>query len=103
MENEVHILEQHSIKNVIILSLKTNHKPSSCRANPPDIDTDGNNAPDEELETLENQALGYLNNKLNIDINSCDISACHVLNVNKHYGKHDPKKSLSDSPTGRIK
>ena len=45
----------------------------------PEKGSTGENAPEEEKESLERQVIGYLNKKLDLDIASNDISACHTL------------------------
>ena len=47
------------------------------------------------MDTLKKQVLGYLNNKLNLDIKSYVISSCHVLSVNKYYEEYDKQEIIA--------
>ena len=46
------------------------------------------NAPEEELQNLEHQVIGFLNNKLELNIKPADINACHTIK-NKQREKPD--------------
>ena len=84
LEDKIDQLEQYTRQeNIIITGLKTSHKSCSCRVTSNDANCDGENAPHEELETLENQVIGYLNTNLDVNIKACDVSACHTLNGDK--------------------
>ena len=41
--------------------------------------TEGENAPDKEQDSLEHEVVSFLKKKMNVDIQSSDISACHTL------------------------
>ena len=45
----------------------------------PEKGTNGENAPEEEKESIERQVIVYLNKKLDLDMASNDISGCHTL------------------------
>ena len=75
LEKRIDDLEQYSrIDNVVMHGLKTRCKVWSRQMTPYNA-----NAPHEELETLEEQVVDYLNSNLHVDIKSSDISACHTL------------------------
>ena len=92
LENIIDQLEQYRRhENIIIAGFKTKHKSWSHRVTSNDANCDGENAPHEELETLENQVIGYLNTNLNVNIKACDVSACHALNGDKKRTFDTPK------------
>ena len=74
-------------KNIIISGLKTSQAPWNRHLFPEKGST-GENAPEEEKESLLRQVIGYLNKKLDIDIVSNDISACRTLK-NRMRGNPD--------------
>ena len=79
LEARLDDLEQYKKKeNIIISGLKIS-KTQWNRHLFPEKGSTGENAPEEEKESLERQVIGYLNKKLDIDIVSNDISACHTL------------------------
>ena len=41
-------------------------------------DAHNQNAPEEELQNVEHQVIGFLNNKLELNIKPADINACHT-------------------------
>lgn len=81
LENRVEELEQYTRKEDIIISgLKPDYKSWARRAENHHEESRGNdNAPEVELESLEKQVLAFLNGKLDLNISSDDISACHTL------------------------
>ena len=80
LEKRIDDLEQYSrIDNVIIHGLKTRHKVWSTQITPYNANTHGENSPHEELKTLEEHVVGYLNSHLHVKIQSSDISTCHTL------------------------
>ena len=88
LENKIDQLEQYTRQeNIIITGLKTSRESLSRRVTSNAANCDGEDAPHEELETLENQVIGYLNTNLNVIIKACDKSACHTLNGDKHIGR----------------
>ena len=90
LEDKIDQLEQYTRQeNIIITDLKTSHKPWSRRVTYNDANCDGENAPHEELERLENQVIGYFNTSLNVNIKAC--SACHTLNGDKKRTYNTPK------------
>lgn len=68
-------LEQYIRAGITTTGLETKHR-SYARATVPE--TAGEDAPPEELQTLEDQVLAFLSNK-NIMIEKKHISACHTL------------------------
>ena len=79
LEARIYVLEQYKKKeNIIISGLKTSQTQWNRHLFPEKGST-VENAPEEEKESLERQVIGYLNKKLDIDIVSNDISACHTL------------------------
>ena len=84
LENKIDQLEQYTRhENIINIGLKTNNKSWSRRVTSNDANCDVENSPHEEIETLENQVIGYLNTNLNVNIKACNVSACHTLNGDK--------------------
>ena len=80
LEKRIDDLEQYSrIDNVVIHGVKTRHKVWSRQIIPYNVNTHGENAPHEELETLEEQVVDYLNSNLHVNTQSPDISACHTF------------------------
>ena len=77
LEARIDDLEQYK-KNIIISGLKTSQTQWNRHLFLEKGST-GENAPEEEKESLERQVIGYLNKKLDIDIVGNDISACHTL------------------------
>lgn len=75
LEQRVDDLEQFTRAGDIITGLETKHR-SYARATA--SDTAGEDAPPEELQTLEDQVVAFLNNK-NITIEKKHISVCHTL------------------------
>lgn len=76
LEQRVDDLEQFTrAEDVTITGLETKHR-SYARATV--SDTAGEDAPPEEIQTLEDQVVAFLNNK-NITIEKKHISACHTL------------------------
>ena len=76
LEQRVDDLEQFTrAGDITITGLETKHR-SYARATV--SDTAGEDAPPEELQTLEDQVVAFLNNK-NITIEKKHISACHTL------------------------
>lgn len=76
LEQRVKDLEQYiRAGDITTTGLETKHR-SYARATVPE--TAGEDAPPEELQTLEDQVLAFLNNK-NIMIEKKHISACHTL------------------------
>ena len=67
-----------NIKNIIISGLKTNQTQWNRHLFPKKGST-GENAPEEDKQSLERQVIGYLNKMLDQDIVSNDILACHTL------------------------
>ena len=85
LKKRIDDLEQYSrIDNVIIHGLKTRHKVWSRQITPYNANTHGENSPHEELETLEEQVVGYLHSNLHVNIQSSDISTCHTLKCFKN-------------------
>ena len=78
LEARIDDLEQCQKKENIISGLKTSQAQWNRHLFPEKGST-GENAPEEEKESLERQVIGYLNKKLDIDIVGNDISACHTL------------------------
>ena len=69
LENKIDQLEQYTRKeNIIITGMKTKHESWSRRVTSNDANSARENSPQEELETLENQVIGYLNKILDINI-----------------------------------
>ena len=92
LENKIDQLKRYTRKqNIIITGLKTNLMSWSRRVTSNDASCDGENALHEELETLENQVIGYLNTNLNVNIKACDVSACHIPNSDKKITFDTPK------------
>ena len=89
-------LEQYSrIDNVIIMhGLKTRHKVWSRQITPYNANTHGENSPHEELETLEEHVVGYLNSHLHVNIQSSNISTYHTLKSLKNNGKNNTEKII---------
>ena len=94
-EKRIDDLEQYStIYNVIIHGLKTRHKVWSRQITPYNANTHGENSPHEELETLEEQVVGYFNSNLHVSIQSSDISSCHTLKSLRSNGKNNSEKII---------
>ena len=80
LEQRIDDLEQYSrIDNVIIHGVKTRHKVWSRQITPYNANTHVEDAPLEELETSEEQVVGYIDSNIHVNIQSSDISACHTL------------------------
>ena len=95
LEKRIDDLEQYSrIDNVIIHGLKTRHKVWSRQITPYNANTHGENSPHEELETLEEHVVGYLNSHLHVNIQSSDISTCHTLKSFKNNGQNNTEKII---------
>lgn len=78
LQQRVDDLEQYTrAGDLIITGLETHHR-TYARATANDKNTQGEDAPLEELQTLERQVVQYLNSK-DIKMDSQHISACHVL------------------------
>lgn len=78
LEQRVDDLEQYSrADDLVITGLETKHQ-SYARAAGLAGDQQGEEAPPEELHTLEQQVIQFLTNK-NIYLESQQISACHTL------------------------
>ena len=54
---------------------------------------DDENALQEELETLKQQDISSMNNKLNVDMHSSDISACHTMKSGSKSRKRRRRKN----------
>ena len=79
IKNKIKELEQHTRKeNVIISGLATDHKTYARQWGPNDSNTNHNNAPKVELQSLEHKVAGYVKNKLELNIKSSHNSACHT-------------------------
>ena len=79
LEARIDDLEKYQEKeNIIISGLKTSQTQWN-RHLFPEKGSSGEKAPEEEKESLERQVIGYLNKKLDLDIVSNNISACHTL------------------------
>ena len=50
---------------------------------PYNANTHGEDAPHEELETLKEQVVDYINSNIHVDIQSFSISMCHTLKSGK--------------------
>lgn len=76
LEQRVDELEQHMRRdNVVLTGLETRHRTYAQATANSDMTED---APQEELLTLEQQVVGFLHSK-NINIQSDAISVCHTL------------------------
>ena len=62
----------------MILGLKTRHK-SYARAIVTSDMSDNQNAPDDELNTLEGQVTTFIEDKMGIQLSETDISVYHTL------------------------
>ncbi len=92
LEQRVDDLEQYSwADDLIITGLETKHR-SYARVASPAGDQQGEDAPSEELHTLEKQVVQFLSSK-NIHLESHQISACHAL----------PHKDNKTNPTIVVK
>lgn len=92
LEQRVDDLEQYSrADDLIITGLETKHQCYARVANPA-ADQQGEDAPAEELHTLEKQVVQFLSSK-NIHLESHQISACHTL----------PRKDSKTNPTIVVK
>lgn len=79
LERRIDDLEQHTrMEEVIINGLETKHRSYARVAASSTSGMEGQDAPPEELQTLEQQVGVFLTTK-NIIINTKDISACHLL------------------------
>ena len=89
LEEKVEELEQYSRRdNIIITGLKTRHRTYARASTQVISDAHNQNAPEEELKNLEHQIIGFLNNKLELNIKPADINAFHTIK-NKQREKHD--------------
>ena len=89
LEEKVEELEQYSRReNIIITGLKTRHRTYARASTQVISDAHNQNAPEEELQNLEHQVIGFLNNKLELSIKPADINACHTIK-NKQREKPD--------------
>ena len=82
LERRMDEMEQYSRnENLVITGLNCRYK-SYARAstNNSEIITEDT---EEELETLENQVLEFLNTKLDLDLEPSEIAACHPINAKK--------------------
>lgn len=85
LERRVDDLEQYSrMDEVIVNGLETKHRSYARVAASGTGSMEGQDAPAEELQTLEQQLGAFLSAK-NIAINENDISVCHLL-PRKHTG-----------------
>lgn len=88
LENKLDSLEQYSKRdNVIISGLRVNHK-SYARAAVQNDDQKGESAPSDELNTLEDKVVEFLESK-KITVNKQTISGCHV--IGKGHNTQPPK------------
>ena len=88
LENRIDQLEQYSKRDDVIISgLKTSHK-TYARAADPDKHQREETAPEDELNSLEEQVVEFLESQ-EITLNKQGISACHVLG--KGYQKQPPR------------
>ena len=79
LEKRVEELEQYTRQDeVVITGLKTRHK-SYARATHSDEILDSQDAPHEELISLEKQVSDFIVSKMGVELNDSDISACHTL------------------------
>ena len=82
LEEKVKELEQYSRReNIIITGLKTRHRTYARASTQVISDAHNQNAPEEELQNLEHQIIGFLNNKLELNIKPADINACHTIKI----------------------
>ncbi|RXN07561.1 zinc finger protein 397-like [Labeo rohita] len=78
LEQRVDDLEQYSrVDDLVITGLDTKHQ-SYAQAIGPSGDQQGEEAPSEELETLEQQVVRFMKSKT-IPLDSQQISACYTL------------------------
>ena len=83
LESRIEDLEQHSrINDIIITGLKTNHKSYSRVVKSKD-ENDNQDAPDYERESLEQQVVEFIGDKMGIVLGEADIEACHTLKGKK--------------------
>ena len=79
LKQRVDDLEQYTRQDdIIITGLKTRHK-SYARATITNEMLDNQNAPDDELTTLEGQVSSFIENQMGIQLTESDISVCHTL------------------------
>ena len=89
LEEKVDELEQYSRReNIIITGLKTLHRNYARASTQVISDAHNQNAPEEELKNLVHKVIGFLNNKLELNLKLADINACHAMK-NKQREKPD--------------
>ena len=89
LENRIENLEHYTKKeNIIISGLTTNCESYARQCEPNNSNMNYASASDVELQSLENKVVGYLSNRLECNMKSSDISACHT-HTNDLRGKPD--------------
>ena len=69
LEEKVDELNQYFRReNIIITGLKTRNRTYARASTQVDNDTQKQNAPEEELQNLEHQVIGFLNNELELNL-----------------------------------
>ena len=79
LETRVDELEQYTRQDDLVISgLKTRHK-SYARATVSEQLQDSQNAPYEEMESLEDHVTRFVEDKMGVRLLSTDVSICHTL------------------------
>ena len=79
LETRVDELEQYTRQDDLVISgLKTRHK-SYARATVSEQLQDSQNAPYEEMESLEDHVTRFVEDKMGVRLLSTDVSICHKL------------------------
>ena len=79
LETRVDELEQYTRQDDLVISgLKTRHK-SYARATVSEQLQDSQNAPYEEMESLEDHVTRFVEDKMGVRLLSTDVSICHML------------------------
>ena len=79
LQQRVEDLEQYTRQDDLIISgLKTQHK-SYARATVTEAVTDNQNAPEDELGSLEAQVTTFIDKNMGISLMDADVSTCHTL------------------------